>query len=178
MWVNDGIPDCILSNGSAISEDEEVAFSYTLLTSNTPCKEDQNLPCRAGHPRCFPIEKLCQYDLDVYNQLHPCRNGRHLEQCENIECSMKFLCPGAYCLSAQRVCDGAKDCPTGEDEKGCLYKLQPLSCPGMFRCTEKYCINQHKVCDGKIDCLLYGEDELYCGLPACPKECICGLNFI
>jgi len=39
---------------------------------------------------------------------------------ENVTCPENYVkCPSSYCLARNKVCDGVKDCPLGEDEKQC-----------------------------------------------------------
>ncbi len=43
----------------------------------------------------------------------------------------------------------------------------------MFRCKDSLkCIRVNDMCNGRADCI-YGEDELLCDLPSCPKQCSC-----
>jgi hypothetical protein len=34
----------------------------------------------------------------------------------------EYACIGGKCISRERLCDGMKDCPTGDDEKHCVGK--------------------------------------------------------
>ena len=58
-------------------------------------------------------------------------------------------------MAFRRVCDGARDCPDGEDEDVCPGDGKEeggrttLSCPGMFRCRGSVCVHPYGVCDKK-----------------------------
>jgi len=80
-----------------------------------------------------------------------------------------FKCPTLYCLPIHKICNGAKDCPHGEDELMCDL---PLSCPGMFRCKAGFCLDSHYVCDGIRQCP-HNDDEIFCDVSDCPNGCKC-----
>ena len=134
------------------------------------CITQGTLPCRPGHPRCFPLHALCVYDIDEYGHQRYCRNGAHLHNCESIGCPTKYKCPGSYCIPVKRVCDGVGDCPGLEDEVSCYNTT--LNCPGLFRCRSGLCLDQSEVCDGHQDCD-YGEDENDCHIATCHDGCKC-----
>ena len=165
--LNDFIVDC--SGG----EDEPVLLSagipYPGWDGKCPVG---HLHCVPGHPRCFPIEKLCVYDVDVNGKLLHCGNGAHLSSCKSHQCPGRFKCRHSNCLPAVRVCDGVEDCIGGEDESGCG---EHLTCPGMFKCKAGGCITPDQVCDGRTDCSQYGDDESLCPRP-CPINCQCRLG--
>ena len=166
--VNDLIPDC------SPPEDEPILSRELDTLIHVPdhsCITQGTLPCRPGHPRCFPLYALCVYDIDEYGHQRYCRNGAHLHNCESIGCPTKYKCPDSYCIPVKRVCDGVGDCPGLEDEMDC-YNTSIL-CPGLFRCRSGSCLDQSEVCDGHADCDT-GEDETDCRhLASCPDGCKC-----
>ena len=165
--VNDLIPDC------SPPEDEPILSRELETLIHVPdhsCITQGTLPCRPGHPRCFPLHALCVYDIDEYGHQRYCRNGAHLHNCESIGCPTKYKCPGSYCIPVKRVCDGVGDCPGLEDEVNC-YNTS-LLCPGFFRCRSGSCLDQSEVCDGHQDCDS-GEDETDYHIASCPSRCEC-----
>nr|XP_049594845.1 low-density lipoprotein receptor-related protein 2 isoform X5 [Syngnathus scovelli]XP_049594846.1 low-density lipoprotein receptor-related protein 2 isoform X6 [Syngnathus scovelli] len=70
------------------------------------------------------------------------------------------LCKGtAICLPPNKLCDGKKDCPDGDDESFCLQ-----NCPSKddFKCKDrKSCVSRALVCDGRSHCF-DGSDEVGC----------------
>ena len=165
--VNDLIPDC------SPPEDEPILSRELDTLIHVPdhsCITQGTLPCRPGHPRCFPLHALCVYDIDEYGHQRYCRNGAHLHNCESIGCPTKYKCPGSYCIPVKRVCDGVGDCPGLEDEEDCYNAT--LNCPGLFRCRSGICLDQSEVCDGHHDGDT-GEDEKDCHIAFCPFRCKC-----
>ncbi|XP_041437455.1 transmembrane protease serine 2-like isoform X1 [Xenopus laevis] len=84
------------------------------------------------------------------------------------------------CISANQICDGAQDCPYGDDEENC-EPTGPLIFPTLptcqIYCNSSYtCISANQICDGAQDCI-YGDDEENCGplifptLPICQMYC-------
>ena len=165
--VNDLIPDC------SPPEDEPILSRELDTLIHVPdhsCITQGTLPCRPGHPRCFPLHALCVYDIDEYGHQRYCRNGAHLHNCESIGCPTKYKCPGSYCIPVKRVCDGVGDCPGLEDEEDCYNAT--LHCPGFFRCRSGLCLDHSEVCDGHADCA-NGEDEKDCHIALCHVGCKC-----
>ncbi|XP_068219794.1 uncharacterized protein [Palaemon carinicauda] len=70
---------------------------------------------------------------------------------------LQVKCPTSErCVSPYWICDGAPDCPNGEDEIGC----DKSPCDG-FRCWDNVCIPSAWRCDGHRDCK-DGDDEYAC----------------
>ena len=70
------------------------------------------------------------------------------------------------------MCDGEWDCPSGYDEHNCFK----YSCSSLFNCRKsQLCVQIGDTCNKFPDCP-YGDDELLCDIPQCPKRCIC-LNY-
>ena len=168
---NDLIPDC----PNSFEDEMKYHNSLTSKTYNFTffCKASDELPCVAGHSICFPLNKLCLYDLQHNTRhLRYCKNGAHLYNCTDFQCPSYFKCPSSYCVPFNLICDGKWDCPEGHDELRCAY----LACPNLFRCKlQNKCLHISKLCDKSRDCT-HGDDELSCynhiGL-MCPTECNC-----
>ena len=169
--VDDLIPDC------HASEDEpHLLHNDTQLVNHGQesdvCLAQGLLACKPGHPRCFPIQGLCQFDIDQRNRPKYCRNFAHLENCEEFRCPQKFKCPGSYCIAIKLLCNADNDCPNGEDENERLCKKDTSICPGYFRCKNGSCLSLDNVCDGTVDCDIYGDDERYCNNPPPYLGCV------
>lgn len=66
--------------------------------NSTKCKNHTEIQCTSGCSRCFPIHKLCVYELDANHSLMHCPSGAHLKNCQHLECNNKFQCPMFYCV--------------------------------------------------------------------------------
>ena len=157
--LDDLLVDC--PGGEA--EDEPILYTVgvPLPGWDGVCTSDGFLTCIPGHPRCFPISRLCVYERDSGGHLLYCRNGAHLSSCIHHQCSGMFKCPSSYCVPPVRVCDGVPDCEGGHDETECK---ETMKCQGFFLCKGGGCVHPDQVCDGQVDCLTYGDDEQLCSL--------------
>ena len=128
--------------------------------------------CYPGNNRCYFHHEECIYNLTINSQtLMYCRNGKHLQDCENVQCSAMMKCPNSYCVSYRYVCDGKWDCWNGYDELNC-----EVTCQKLFKCKlSSTCILFENICDNIIDCPLK-EDESLCDIIDCPHMCVC-LNY-
>ncbi len=174
VYVGDLVPDC--------SDDESyIGFGITHsgpemnqsglgMSQSDKCSELQ-MSCFPSS-KCYDIRFMCQYDLDHNNQIITCRNGFHLENCENSICTNSYKCYMSYCIPYRRVCDGVYDCIHRDDEDFCEQHL----CKFMLKCRSIQmmytCVHPIEVCDGVRHCL-HGEDELLCDLKPCPAGCQC-----
>ena len=77
--VNDLVPDC------RIEADDEPILKHAF--ANNECSSSGKLTCKVGHSRCYEITEICIYRLDIFDNLYPCRNGAHIEECENFQCN-------------------------------------------------------------------------------------------
>ncbi len=156
MYVNDLYLDCV---GSTDEEEYNLLLSSLHRIASMRCKGDI-IACFPGHMRCFGIEDMCIFDLDMKGNLLFCRNGAHLQDCEDFPCSNAYKCETSYCIPYRRVCDGHTDCPHGDDETGCDNYV----CMGMLRCRNaSFCVHKIEVYHGVRYCP-DGDDETLCEL--------------
>ena len=134
------------------------------------CPHPNMIECYPGHTRCYTREQKCIYVLRKETKtLLYCRNGQHLQNCNNIECIWKFKCQNSYCIPYQYICDGKWDCWYGQDE----FQCDQYTCTGMFKCRYSFaCIHIRNICDGMPDCPME-DDELICPKINCIDKCKC-----
>ena len=74
----------------------------------------------------------------------------------------KFQCSSGECIWKAWVCDGDKDCETGEDESEETCRDHVTCTSAQFRCERSgQCISFDSLCDGKVDCDDHS-DEIGC----------------
>lgn len=139
------------------------------------CSNQDNIPCRDGHSKCYNISQICVFSLDDFHHVLPCRTGEHLATCTHFECNSNFKCPKFYCIPWKYVCDGKWDCPYGMDE-GKSTKCGYLRiCKNLFQCrNSSICVHLADVCDSERDCP-HEDDEKLCdrAIQSCPTKCLC-----
>lgn len=169
--VNDLAADC-----GGQQDDEPVLVTMFTIGKHFSCANPNQIPCMAGHSHCYHISQICVFTINTKGHLVPCRNGAHLDLCNDIQCNAKFKCYLSYCIQWTYVCDGKWDCPKGNDEGYGPVCGTELPCVNLFRCQIYLhkCVSLSNVCDGIIDCPL-GDDESLCNLTMvqCPVECMC-----
>ena len=139
------------------------------------CKHTDQIPCVEGHSVCYNITDIFVYRLNKYHQLVPCRQGEHLQNCEEFECNNMFKCPNFYCIPWSYVCDGLWDCPNGYDGSPKQNCAPNRVCTNFFKYWySQTCIHLGNVCDGYKGCH-EGDDELLCEIHKilCPSVCSC-----
>ncbi len=168
--LNDLVVDC-----EKYVDDEPALISLLKREDFLFCENAGQIPCTEGHTKCYNISEICQYKINKFLHLTPCRNGDHLKNCGVYECNMMFKCPNSYCILWEYVCDSHWDCPTGIDESK-LYCDHTSLCDQMFKCRGSYrvCIHLGHLCDGYENCPLK-DDESFCELldVNCPQYCHC-----
>ena len=149
-------------------KDDEPESLNTLQKYNRKCAEIDMYECYPGHSRCYIKEQKCIYNITRDTQtLMYCRNGQHLQSCENTQCKNMFKCPNSYCIPYRYLCDGKWDCWNGEDESNCKDNI----CVNIFKCKfSSTCTLTNFVCDGIADCPL-SDDEMICIETNCIDEC-------
>ena len=164
-YVNDLLADCSSGQG----EDEPLLTQLRAGKIFTECSEPNTIPCIPGLPICFPLDKLCLYDFDVYGNTIWCRDASHLGDCIAMNCSNSYKCPESFCIPVYRVCNGHPDCIHGEDEKRCDEYI----CEGLLRCSStNFCVHPIHICDGISHCP-NSDDEQLCNMAVCPQGCDC-----
>ncbi len=144
-------------------------------TEEKPRIKTTQLPCSEYSSQSYETIDICLFSLDESKDLFPCKNGAHLENCEDFDCGIEFKCQKSYCILWSYVHDKKWDCPDGEDEHF-SSKNGTLICKNMFKCkkTLHTCIHLGNICDSKMHCP-FGDDESSCSLKAisCPQFCGC-----
>ena len=149
--------------------DDELTGSGKLVHVTINCSQLNKHECYSGLSDCYTKDERCIYNLTQGLQvLMYCRNGKHLQDCENMECQKMYKCRNSYCIPYRYVCDGKWDCWNGEDESICTKDR----CQNMFRCRySSVCIHPKNICDSISDCPL-GEDEMLCDVQNCLPQCL------
>ena len=106
-------------------KDKSISLAFRKEKHAIPCNYHE-MPCMDVDMTCFNITEICLYKLSVRNELIPCNNGGHLENCLKFQCNMLFKCSGYYCIPWIYVCDGKWDCPYGEDEVMIKFALEKV----------------------------------------------------
>ena len=154
-FVCDGIVHC------PADDRDELMCQYQFI-GKTPSSRQLNNAfslCNSFSRENYPNNEICLLTRDIYGQTKHCSNTEHLRYCVDFRCPNHYKCLGSYCIPLHLVCDGIKDCPTGQDEDHC----KEFDCQGYFQCKGmQLCLHLNYVCDGVIDCLLYNDDELHC----------------
>ena len=135
--------------------------------------------CSTESMHCFPNDKFCIFERNIYGDPLYCTNTGNLQSCKTFNCPSMFRCGTSYCIPIHMVCDGVEDCASGSDEASCDRKV----CPGLFLCrADNTCVHPNNICDGIVHCLLSHDDEFLCSPldsqtrvtnQYCPTDCTC-----
>ena len=119
---------CLFAHIKPISWNPERITVFNQYT--TQCSNDSLLTtlCDYGSSECYPPNKICMFERDIYGNPVHCSDTEHLRYCTFHECPNAFKCHGSYCIPSHMVCDMIVDCPDGEDE----YECDSLLIEGMF----------------------------------------------
>ena len=156
------------------AEDESELISLLKHELYSSRQQQNSLPCMEGYSKCYYLQDVCTYKLNLHNNLTPCRNGGHLHDCTKFECNLMFKCTNSYCILWSYVCDGKWDCPFIDDELTNPVCTDDRIYVYMYKCrkTSQICLYVGNICDGTRDCP-FGDDELLCDLKdvKCPLQC-------
>ena len=165
-FVCDGIVHC------SADDSDELMCQYQ-LHRNTQSKRllnDAFSLCNSYSNETYPNNEICLLTRDQYGVTEHCSNTEHLRYCVDFRCPNHYKCLESYCIPLHLVCDGIKDCPTGQDEDRC----REFSCQGYFQCKGMhFCLHFNYLCDGVVDCPVYSDDEQHCDSYQCPVNCQC-----
>ena len=110
-------------------------FEKDTILMTKHCKVPDEMMCTYGCSRCFPVSKLCVFEIHLNFSLMYCPSGAHLKNCQEMECNNMFKCYNSYCTPYKHLCDGTWECPHGEDEVNVICNLSRYNCFGFFRCS-------------------------------------------
>ena len=165
-FVCDGVVQCH-------DDDSDELMCQYQLTRNIQKKRLHNDAfslCNTFTNETYPNTEICLLTRDQYGVTEHCSNTEHLRYCVDFRCPNHYKCFESYCIPLHLVCDGVKDCPTGQDEDRC----GEFSCQGYFQCKGTHlCLHLNYLCDGVVDCPVHRDDEQYCDSFQCPNDCDC-----
>ncbi len=75
---------------------KHMAESYVAV--GRECNSTDELFCTFGCSLCFPIHKLCVFELTANGELMYCPSGAHLKNCFQFSCNNMFKCHQHYCI--------------------------------------------------------------------------------
>ena len=162
----DGVVHC------PADDSDELMCQYQLSKST----QKKRLPndvfslCNSFSNETYPNNEICLLTRDQYGVVEHCSNTEHLRFCVDFRCPNHYKCLESYCIPLHFVCDGIKDCPTGQDEDYC----EEFVCQGYFQCKGMpLCLHLNYLCDGVVDCPIHSDDEQQCDNYQCPINCQC-----
>ncbi len=83
---------------SDCSDNELNLMKLNRMFASSTCDMENTIPCTYGCKQCFPITKLCCFELSHNGHLLPCASGAHLKNCEELKCNNMMKCPSHYCI--------------------------------------------------------------------------------
>ena len=70
-------------------------MSHNFINS---CQNRDHMQCTYGCAKCFPVHKICVFELDQQGNLMHCLSGSHLKNCTKMDCNNMFKCTESYCI--------------------------------------------------------------------------------
>ena len=155
------------------ADDSDELMCQYQLSKNTQKKRfgnDALSLCNSFSSETYPNNEICLLTRDQYGVTEHCSNTEHLRYCVDFSCPNHYKCSESYCIPLHLVCDGVKDCPTGQDEEHC----REFACHGYFKCKGTHlCLHLNYLCDGVVDCPVHRDEEQFCDKFNCPTDCEC-----
>ena len=100
-----------------------------IFNGNLSCPREWALCAFGDTGSCYPNEKICVFERNIFGTPLYCSNTEHLEQCHDHQCPAQFKCK-TFCIPIYMLCDGVSDCPDEEDEAQTLCMVIMLSKSG------------------------------------------------
>ncbi len=73
-------------------------FQENTMPSPTGCLRLGEIQCTPGCAACFPVFRLCVFELDFNGKSMHCPSGAHLKHCDQYECNNMLKCHQSYCV--------------------------------------------------------------------------------
>ena len=171
MLICDGVINCYSDDSDEVGcSDIYPKFWISALDYSVAYTDDSYTYCNSFREERYLKAKICIFERNVYGDPLHCLDTEHLRHCMKFQCPSHFKCMESYCIPTRMVCDGIRDCPSGEDETSC----DQFSCRGYVKCKNSHqCIHLNDICDGIVHCLDHMDDEMFCHSTNCPRNCIC-----
>ncbi|XP_041975463.1 atrial natriuretic peptide-converting enzyme-like isoform X2 [Aricia agestis] len=136
----------------------ERAIHFVCALLEPECSPQPNLQKLPCYNFCKGIVDSCEGSIPAeLNSVFQCSqySSSNCASPRSPCLSREMACGDGSCISRDWICDGTKDCPSGEDEASCS-----LCETNEYRCASGMCITKRWLCDGYSDCP-GGDDESY-----------------
>ncbi len=80
------------------SQTELEIMQKTTRLHSKGCLLQGEIQCTFGCQKCFPVHKICVYELNQLRDLMHCPSGSHLKHCQKWKCANMMKCYRNYCI--------------------------------------------------------------------------------